>query len=144
MDIRFDDRVAIVTGAGAGLGRSHAMMLASRGARVVVNDPGRTADGGSAAEAVVAEIIAAGGQAVASRDSVADMAGAQAIVDLAVDRFGTVDILVNNAGILRDRSFAKSDMDDFDAVVRVHLMGSAYCARAVWPVMQAKNYGRSS
>lgn len=142
MVLRFDDRVAIVSGAGAGLGRSHALMLASRGARVVVNDPGRLPDGAMAADAVVEEIVAAGGQAVASHASVADMEGAESIVNTAIEAFGKLDILVNNAGILRDKSFAKSSMDDFDAVVRVHLLGSAYCSRAAWPHLQANGYGR--
>ena len=142
MVLRFDDRVAVVTGGGAGLGRSHSLLLASRGARVVVNDPGRLPDGRMAADVVVSEIVAAGGQAVASHASVADVAGAEAIVNAAIDAFGKLDILVNNAGILRDKSFAKSDMEDFDSVVRVHLLGSAYCTRAAWPHFQANGYGR--
>ncbi|MCW5653322.1 SDR family oxidoreductase [Hydrogenophaga sp.] len=146
MSIRFDGRVAIITGAGAGLGRSHALLLAARGAKVVVNDPGpsRRADneGGWAADDVVAEIRAAGGEAVANHDSIADMAGAQRLVDQAVRDFGRLDIVVNNAGILRDRTFGKLDMNDWDAVVKVHLSGTAYVTRAAWPLMQEQRYGR--
>jgi NAD(P)-dependent dehydrogenase (short-subunit alcohol dehydrogenase family) len=146
MTIRFDNRVAIVTGAGAGLGRQHALLLASRGAKVVVNDPGGAVDGSGGAHAVadhvVAEIKAAGGQAVASYDSVADEKSAQRIVDTAVNAFGRLDILVNNAGILRDKSFNNLTMDDFEVVVQVHLMGTVYCTKAAWPIMRAQKYGR--
>ena len=146
MTIRFDNRVAIVTGAGNGLGRAHALLLASRGAKVVVNDPGGARDGRgdshAAADKVVAEIKAAGGQAVANYDSVADKAGAKNIVQTAVDAFGTVDIVVNNAGILRDKSFPNMSMDDFLFVLQVHLMGSVYVTHAAWPIMRAKAYGR--
>jgi len=146
MEVRLDGRVAIVTGAGAGLGRSHALMLASRGAKVLVNDLGSASDDPDsarrAADVVVEEIRAAGGTAVANYDSVADPAGAQALVASAVEAFGGVDILVNNAGILRDKSFGKMDMADFDEVVRVHLSGTAYVTHAVWPLMTAKKYGR--
>jgi len=146
MTISFDGRVAIVTGAGAGLGRSHAMLLAARGAKVVVNDLGGAVDGtsGSAtpADKVVAEIKAAGGQAVASYDSVADPKGAASIVKTALDSFGKLDILVNNAGILRDRSFQKMDKDTWDAVIAVHLSGTAYVTMAAWPAMRENNYGR--
>jgi len=146
MTIRFDNRVAIVTGAGNGLGRAHAMLLASRGAKVVVNDPGGAVDGKggdhAAADKVVAEIKAAGGQAVASYDSVATWEGAQNIVKVAVDAFGTVDILVNNAGILRDKSFSKLDIADIELVIQVHLMGTIFCTKAVWPIMMEKKYGR--
>lgn len=144
--IRFDGRVAIVTGAGSGLGRSHAKALAARGAKVVVNDLGVDVAGGGtsskAADAVVAEIKADGGTAVASYDSVSDPASAARIVKTALDAFGTVDILVANAGFLRDKSFEKMDLVDFDAVLRVHLQGTVYVAKAAWPVMKAKNYGR--
>ncbi len=144
--IRFDGRVAVVTGAGAGLGRSHAKALAARGARVVVNDLGADVGGGgkssAAADAVVAEIKAAGGTAIANYDSVAEPAAAARIVQSALDAFGTVDILVANAGFLRDKSFEKMDVADFDAVLRVHLQGSVYVAKAAWPAMKAKNYGR--
>ena len=142
MDIRFDGEAAIVTGAGAGLGRAHALLLARRGASVVVNDPGRTADGGSSAEAVAAEIVAAGGTAVPDTNSVADRAGAMAIVDTAVKAFGGIHVLVNNAGILRDRSFTKLSLDDFELVLQVHLLGTVYCTKAVWDVMGEQRYGR--
>jgi NAD(P)-dependent dehydrogenase (short-subunit alcohol dehydrogenase family) len=146
MTIRFDGRVAIVTGAGTGLGRSHALTLASRGANVVVNDLGGSLNGqgqsSSAADAVVGEIKAMGGKAVANYDSVADATGAEKIVASAVDAFGRLDILVNNAGILRDKTLAKMDPADYEAVTRVHLFGSAFCTRAALPAMQKNNYGR--
>jgi len=146
MAIDFNGRVAIVTGAGAGLGRSHALLLAERGARVVVNDLGGAVDGtggsSKAADQVVAEIKAKGGQAVASYDSVSDPAAAANIVKTATDAWGRVDILVNNAGILRDKTFAKMEIADFDTVVDVHFLGSAYVTRAAWPVMQQQQYGR--
>jgi NAD(P)-dependent dehydrogenase (short-subunit alcohol dehydrogenase family) len=141
----FEGKVAIVTGAGGGLGRCHAMEFAKRGAKVVVNDLGGAVDGtgsGNAADRVVAEITALGGTAVASRDSVADPASAQRIVDAAIDAFGTVDILVNNAGILRDKSFKNMSVADWDTVIQVHLAGTAYVTRAAWPTMYEKNYGR--
>ena len=146
MSIRFDGRVAIVTGAGGGLGRCYALELARRGAKVIVNDMGGTLDGtsGSAgvAQAVADEITAAGGIAVANHDSVADRSAAQRIVDEAVSRFGSVDILVNNAGILRDKTFAKMELDDFQKVVDVHLMGSVNMTKAAFPLMKDKGYGR--
>ncbi len=146
MDIRFDGRTAIVTGAGGGLGRSHALALAARGARVVVNDMGGALDGtgGSqaAADRVVADIREAGGEAVASYDSVAEPEAAAAIVARAVDAFGGVDILVNNAGILRDKTFKKMALADFDEVVQVHLMGSVYVTKAAFPRMAERGYGR--
>jgi NAD(P)-dependent dehydrogenase (short-subunit alcohol dehydrogenase family) len=146
MPIRFDNRVAIVTGAGAGLGRSHAMLLASRGARVVVNDPGGAVDGRggehAVADKVVAEIKAAGGEAVANYNSVADMASAQGIVDTAMNTWGRCDILVNNAGILRDKAFNNMSMEDFEFTVQVHFYGTVYCTKAAWPVMRKQNYGR--
>ncbi|SDM57926.1 NAD(P)-dependent dehydrogenase, short-chain alcohol dehydrogenase family [Oryzisolibacter propanilivorax] len=146
MTLDFTGRVAIVTGAGGGLGRQHALALAARGARVLVNDLGGAVDGSggaaSAAQAVADEIVAAGGQALANHASVTDEGAVQAMVQQAVDAWGRVDILVNNAGILRDKSFAKMDMQDFRLVVDVHLMGAAYCAKAVWPHMQAQKFGR--
>ncbi|WP_327089703.1 SDR family oxidoreductase [Nonomuraea sp. NBC_01738] len=144
--LRFDDRVAIVTGAGHGLGRSHALLLAERGAKVVVNDLGGALDGtgasaGPAAE--VAELIQKnGGQAVASTDNVATPEGAQAIVRAAVDAFGRVDIVVNNAGILRDRSFGKMTIEEFDAVLAVHVRGSYLVSQAAYPYMKEAGYGR--
>lgn len=145
--IRFDDRVAIVTGAGAGLGRVYALELARRGARVVVNDLGGARDGvggGSSqpADQVVAEILAAGGQAVASYDSVATAEGGQAIVDTALDAFGSVDIVINNAGILRDKSFTKMTPESWQAVIDVHLTGAYNVTRPAFGVMKAKGYGR--
>lgn len=134
--IEFTDRVAIVTGAGAGLGRCHALGLAARGARVVVNDMG------AGAESVVAEIEAAGGQALAHRADVSDMGMVSDMIDQTMARWGRIDCLVNNAGILRDKSFAKMDMVDFRRVIDVHLMGSANCCHAVWPIMRAQGYGR--
>ena len=146
MTIRFDNRVAIVTGAGNGLGRAHALLLASRGAKVVVNDPGGAVDGKggghAAADKVVDEIKKAGGQAVASYDSVADAKAAANIVKTAVDSFGTVDIVVNNAGVLRDKTFHNMTVEDFDFVVKVHFLGTAYVTRAAWPILRAKAYGR--
>ncbi len=139
MDVRFDDRVAVVTGAGAGLGRQHALLLASRGAKVVVNDPGGAVDGTggahAAADKVVAEIKAAGGQAVASY-------AAQTIIDTAVNTWGRLDILVCNAGILRDKAFNNMDMADYEFVNQVHHFGTAYCIKAAWSVMRKQSYGR--
>jgi len=138
--------VAIVTGAGGGLGRQHALALAARGAKVVVNDLGGARDGSggslSAAESVVAEIRAAGGEAMANGASVTDFEAVQAMVQQAMDAWGRVDILVNNAGILRDKSFAKMDIADFRTVVDVHLMGAVHCCKAVWPHMTEQKYGR--
>ncbi|WP_448585530.1 SDR family NAD(P)-dependent oxidoreductase [Thermaurantiacus sp.] len=146
MAIRFDNRVAIVTGAGGGLGRRYAIDLAARGCRVVVNDLGGARDGSggsaAAAEAVVAEIERAGGEAMASSASVTDEAGVAAMVEAAKARWGRIDILINNAGILRDRTFAKMTLDDFRAVLEVHLMGSVICTKAVWEMMREAAYGR--
>lgn len=144
--IDFTGRVAIVTGAGGGLGRLHALGLAARGAKVVVNDLGGAVDGtggsATAAQKVVDEIKAAGGEAIANGASVTDFAAVQAMVQQAIDAWGRVDILVNNAGILRDKSFAKMELDDFRLVVDVHLMGAANCTKAVWAHMVAQKYGR--
>ncbi len=146
MSIDFKGRVAIVTGAGGGLGRQHALALAARGAKVVVNDLGGARDGSgtslTAAEAVVAEIVAAGGEAIANGASVTDWDAVQAMVQQAMDTWGRVDILVNNAGILRDKSFAKMELADFKLVMDVHLMGAVHCCKAVWPHMLAQKYGR--
>jgi NAD(P)-dependent dehydrogenase (short-subunit alcohol dehydrogenase family) len=146
MSINFKGRVAIVTGAGGGLGRQHALALAARGAKVVVNDLGGARDGTggsvSAAQAVVNEIKAMGGEAIASGASVTDYAAVQAMVKQAIDAWGRVDILVNNAGILRDKSFAKMEIADFELVMDVHLMGAVHCCKAVWPHMNVQRYGR--
>lgn len=146
MSIRYDGKVAIVTGAGGGLGRSHAIELAKRGAKVVVNDLGGSVSGeGANSEAalnVVAEIEAFGGEAMAHPANVAKMDEVQDMVQKTMDKWGRIDILVNNAGILRDKSFSKMDMADFQLVVDVHLMGTVYCTKAVWEIMKAQEYGR--
>lgn len=145
MTISFDNRVAIVTGAGGGLGRAYALELARRGAKVVVNDLGGARDGtghSDAALAVVAEIEAAGGEAMSNGGSVTDYGQMVAMVEAAKARWGRVDILVNNAGVLRDKSFAKMEPEDFRFVVDVHLNGSANATRAVWETMREQNYGR--
>lgn len=146
MSIRFDDRVAIVTGAGGGLGRCHALELARRGAKVVINDLGGGVDGSggssAAAQAVVAEIEALGGEAIANGANVANYAEVEAMVQQTMDKWGRVDILINNAGILRDKSFAKGTLEDFKLVLDVHLMGSVNCTKAVWGIMREQNYGR--
>jgi NAD(P)-dependent dehydrogenase (short-subunit alcohol dehydrogenase family) len=143
--IRFDGRVAIVTGAGNGLGRGYALELAARGARVVVNDLGGGRDGrgaSGAAETVVAEIRDRGGEAIADGANVTDPAQVAAMVERTHGLWGRIDVLINNAGILRDKSFAKMDLDDFRSVVDVHLMGAANVTHAVWPIMRAQGYGR--
>ena len=146
MTIRYDGQVAIVTGAGNGLGRSHAIQLAARGAKVVVNDLGGTVDGSgggsTASQAVVAEIEAAGGEAMAHGANVADFEQVQDMVAKTMERWGRVDILVNNAGILRDKSFGKGSLEDFKLVLDVHLMGSVNCTKAVWEIIREQNYGR--
>ncbi|MBW2180920.1 MAG: SDR family oxidoreductase [Deltaproteobacteria bacterium] len=145
-EVRFDGKVAIVTGAGAGLGRAYALELANRGAKVVVNDLGGARDGTgggtSAADQVVDEIKKAGGEAVANYDSVSTMEGGENIVKTAVDAFGTVDILVNNAGILRDRSFLKMAEEEWDAVIAVHLKGAFCVTQPAVKIMKEKSYGR--
>ena len=145
-DIRFDGKVAIVTGAGGGLGRQHALELARRGAKVVVNDLGGSVDGSggssAAADAVVAEIKAAGGEAISNGSSVTDDAGVALMIKQAMDTWGRIDILIANAGILRDKSFSKMEMADFELVVNVHLMGTVKPVKAVWEIMKEQNYGR--
>ena len=144
--MNFHLRVAVVTGAGGGLGRQHALALARSGARLVINDLGGARDGSgeskTAAQAVVAEIEALGGEAMASSASVTDPAAVQTMIDEAMERWGRIDILVNNAGVLRDKTFAKMELDDFRFVVEVHLMGAVICTKAVWDIMRAQNYGR--
>ena len=146
MTISFEGQVAIVTGAGNGLGKSHALALAARGAKVLVNDLGGARDGSgqslSAAQQVVDEIVAAGGEAICHGANVADIEQVQDMVKLAMDTWGRVDILINNAGILRDKSFTKMSLDDFKLVMDVHLMGSVNCTKAVWDIMREQNYGR--
>jgi len=146
MSINFEGRVAIVTGAGNGLGRSHALALAERGAKVVVNDLGGARDGtgasSDAAMEVVALIESAGGEAFAHGANVAKFDEVQDMVNQAMEKWGRVDILINNAGILRDKSFSKMDLADFQLVMDVHLMGSVNCTKAVWEIMRGQNYGR--
>ena len=145
-DIGFDGKVAIVTGAGGGLGRAHALELARRGAKVVVNDLGGAVDGsGGSSEAAahtVAEIKAAGGEAIANGASVTDDAGVAHLIGQAMDAWGRVDILIANAGVLRDKSFTKMEIADFDFVVDVHLFGTVKPVKAAWEIMRAQNYGR--
>jgi NAD(P)-dependent dehydrogenase (short-subunit alcohol dehydrogenase family) len=145
-DIRFDGKVAIVTGAGGGLGRQHALELARRGAKVVVNDLGGSVDGSGggsdAAKAVVEEIKALGGEAIANGSSVTDDGGVALMVKHAMDAWGRIDILVANAGVLRDKTFSKMEIADFEFVLGVHLMGTVKPAKAVWEIMRTQNYGR--
>ena len=146
MSIRYDGKVAIVTGSGQGLGRSHAIELAKRGAKVVINDLGGGVDGsGGSSEsalAVVAEIEGMGGEAIANGANVAKFDEVEAMVKQAMDKWGRVDILVNNAGILRDKSFVKGSLEDFKLVLDVHLMGSVNCTKACWAIMRDQGYGR--
>ncbi|NWG54703.1 MAG: SDR family NAD(P)-dependent oxidoreductase [Hydrogenophilaceae bacterium] len=145
-DIRFDGKVAIVTGAGGGLGEQHALELARRGAKVVVNDLGGSVDGSggssAAAERVVAQIKAAGGEAIANGSSVTDDAGVANMIKQTMDQWGRIDILIANAGILRDKSFSKMEIADFEAVLNVHVMGSVKPIKAAWDIMKEQNYGR--
>lgn len=144
--LRFDDRVAVITGGGRGLGREYALLLASRGAKVVVNDPGSslTGDGsdGTPAQQVADEIVAAGGQAVANTDSVVTVDGGKAIIDSAIRHFGRIDILIHNAGTVRRGSLKELSPQDFDAVLDVHLRGAFHVVRPAFPVMCAAGYGR--
>ena len=146
MTIKFDDKVVIVTGAGGGLGKSHALEFARRGAKVVVNDLGGSVDGSGgasdAANAVVEEIKAEGGEAIANGASVADQSGVQNMIDEVISKWGRIDVLVNNAGILRDKSFHKISLEEFDAVIDVHFQGSVYTSHAVYPIMREQNFGR--
>ena len=146
MSLDFEGKVAIVTGSGGGIGKGYALELAKRGAKVVVNALGGAVDGSggslTAAETVVQEIEANGGEAMANGANVCSQEDVKAMVDAAMEKWGRVDVLVNNAGILRDKSFAKMDWDDFVAVVNVHLLGSALCAHTVFPIMKEQEYGR--
>ncbi len=145
MTISFQDKVAIVTGAGGGLGRAYALELAKRGAKVVVNDLGGSRDGtghSDAALSVVEEIKAAGGEAMSNGGSVTEYDQMVEMVAKTKEAWGGVHILINNAGILRDKSFAKMEVVDFELVVKVHLLGSANCTKAVWETMREQNYGR--
>ena len=146
MTISFEDRVAIVTGAGGGLGKQHALELGRRGAKVIVNDLGGSIDGTggsmSASEAVAQKIIDAGGAAIANGASVTNLEAVQSMVDSTMSEWGRIDILVNNAGILRDKTFAKMELANWHAVLDVHLMGSLNATKCVWPVMMEQNYGR--
>ena len=146
MSLDFTDKVVIVTGAGGGLGKSHALDFARRGAKVVVNDLGGSLDGSAgtsaAAEETVAEIIAAGGQAIANGSSVTDDEGVANMISQTMDAYGRIDVLVNNAGVLRDKSFAKMEIGDFTFVVDVHLFGTMKPTKAVWPIMKEQGYGR--
>lgn len=146
MSLDFTDKVVIVTGAGGGLGKSHAVEFARRGAKVVVNDLGGSMDGSGgsseAAEAVVAEIKQAGGEAIANGSSVTDDTGVENMIKQTMDAYGRIDVLVNNAGVLRDKSFAKMEVGDFTFVVDVHLFGTLKPTKAVWPIMKEQGYGR--
>ena len=146
MTIDFKDKVAIITGAGGGLGKSHALELAKRGAKIIVNDLGGSVDGSGgsseSAEQVVKEIIDLGGKAIPNGSSVTDDKGVKLMIDQAMDEFGRIDILINNAGILIDKSFSKMEIDDFEKVLNVHLIGSVKPTKAIWEIMKEQNYGR--
>ena len=143
-DIRFDDRVAVITGAGGGLGRAHALLLASRGAKIVVNDLGGSMDGvggdNTPAQKVCDEIKALGGEAVPNYDSVSEWDSAQKIIKTAIDSFGNIDILINNAGILRDNSIMKMEIQDWELIMDVHLSGTFFCTKAAFPYMREAGY----
>lgn len=145
-ELRFDDRVAVITGAGRGLGRAYALLLASRGAKVVVNDPGGSltgeGDDPGPAEEVVREITKAGGEAVACTASVATAEGGKAIIDTAIERYGRIDVLIHNAGIVRSAPLTEMTYEDFDAVLDVHLRGAFHVVRPAFPLMKAAGYGR--
>ncbi|HSW35427.1 MAG TPA: SDR family oxidoreductase [Candidatus Limnocylindrales bacterium] len=145
-NVRFDGKVAVITGAGGGLGKAYALLLAARGVKVVVNDLGGTFDGSGSdatpAQLVVNEIKAAGGEAVANYDSVADWESAQKIIQTAIDSYGTIDILINNAGILRDKSLLKMEMEDYRKIMSVHLDGTFFCTKAAFAKMKEQAYGR--
>ena len=146
MTIDFKDKVAIITGAGGGLGKSHALELAKRGAKIIVNDLGGSVDGSGgsseSAEQVVKEIIDLGGKAIPNGSSVTDDKGVKLMIDQTMDEFGRIDILINNAGILIDKSFSKMEIDDFEKVLNVHLIGSVKPTKAIWEIMKEQNYGR--
>lgn len=146
MSLDFKDKVAIVTGSGNGIGKGYALELAKRGAKVVVNDLGGTVDGSggslSAADAVVQEIESVGGEAMANGANVAKQEDVKAMVEATMEKWGRVDVLINNAGILRDKSFGKMEWSDFEAVINVHLLGSALCAHSVFPIMKEQEFGR--
>lgn len=146
MTIDFKDKVAIITGAGGGLGRSHAHELSKRGAKVVVNDLGGSVNGSGgsseAAEKVVEEIIKSGGQAISNGSSVTDDDGVKLMIDQTIKEYGRIDILINNAGILIDKTFSKMDISDFEKVLNVHLTGTVKTTKAVWEIMKEQNYGR--
>ena len=146
MTVNFEDRVAIVTGAGGGLGKQHALELGKRGAKVVVNDLGGGVDGIggslSAAEAVAQEIVENGGEAIASGASVTEIDSVQSMIDQTMTKWNRIDILVNNAGILRDKTFTKLEISNWHAVLDVHLNGSMNCTKLIWPIMVEQNYGR--
>lgn len=144
--VRFDGKVAVITGAGGGLGKAYALLLASRGAKVVANDLGGTFDGSGSdstpAQQVVDEIKASGGEAIANYDSVAEYESAQNIINTALDAYGKIDILINNAGILRDKSLVKMEVEDYRKIMSVHLDGTFFCTKAAFPSMKEQEYGR--
>jgi len=145
MSMRFDEKVVIVTGAGGGLGKEHAIEFAKRGAKVVVNDLGGSVDGGGASDSaneVVELIKSEGGEAIANGASVTDLDAVKGMVDETINKWGRIDVLVNNAGILRDKSFHKMSIEDFNLVMSVHFQGTLNCTHTVFPIMREQNYGR--